>query len=103
MASFAEKLRALMGDQISQSELSRRSGVSQRTISDYAAGVSAPSWKHVQSLARALKVSCKQLEDDDLELPEPVPTPKRGRPRIEPAPAPPPKKRGRPKKRSEGE
>lgn len=81
MPAFADKLRTLIAENLSQSELARRSGVSQKSISDYCSGRSVPSWKHVQLIARALKVKYAMLEDDGLVLPDPVPTPKRGRPR----------------------
>lgn len=83
MASFADKLRLLMGE-LSQAELGRRSGVSQQLLSVYLAGTTRPSWDHVQALAIALGVSCEQLRDDE--------------PAITPEPAEPPKKRGRPRK-----
>jgi len=83
MADFAEKLGKLMGE-MSQAELSRRSGVPQPTISAYIGRRNKPSWGHVQALAVALGVSCEALRDDE--------------PAITPEPAEPPKKRGRPRK-----
>jgi len=83
MADFAEKLGLLMGG-VSQSELARRSGVRQATISRYLKKERIPSWDHVQALAVALGVSCEALRDDE--------------PAITPEPAEPPKKRGRPRK-----
>ena len=80
MADFAGKLSHLMeAAAMSQSELSRRSGVPQTTISGYLRRDTKASWSHVQSLARALGVSVEALTDDP---PEPPPAPP-------PEPAPP--------------
>ena len=74
MSDFADKLSILMTAQrVSQSELSRRAGVAQTTISDYLRRASRPSWAQVQSLSKALGVSCDALTDDP---PEPVAPPK---------------------------
>jgi len=83
MADFAEKLAAMMGD-LSQSELARRSGVSQMNISKYINRLHRPSFDHVQALAAALGCTCLDLCDDELPIapPEAVEPPKkRGRPR----------------------
>ena len=82
MADFADKLKALMGT-TSQSELSRRTGVAQTTISDYLARKTAPSFVHVQALAAALGCTCLDLCDDEPPIAPPVvePPKKRGRPR----------------------
>lgn len=89
MADFAEKLTAFMektGE--SQSSLSRKSGVPQTIISAYLRRLNQPSWANVQLIAKALGVSCRDLEDDELKLTaesaspaEPPPKPKRGRPK----------------------
>lgn len=81
MADFADKLQSRMGD-ISQSELARRSGVPQTTLSSYLRRGSFPSWRHVQAIAKALGVTCMDLSDDEVpEVPEPPPPRPRGRPR----------------------
>lgn len=73
MKDFAEKLGTLMETAaVSQSELSRRSGVPQTTISHYLRRTSRPSWVHVQSLSKALGVSCDALTDDAPPEPPPV-------------------------------
>ena len=70
MIDFTAKLFNLMAaESVSQSELSRRSGVPQTTISAYLRRATKPSWAHVQSLSKALGVSCDALTDDP---PEPV-------------------------------
>ena len=74
MKDFAGKFGAMMvAEGVSQSELARRSGVPQTTISHYLRRSSRPSWAHVQSLSKALGVSCDALTDDP---PEPVAPPK---------------------------
>lgn len=81
MADFADKLRALMGSR-SQSWLAEASGVPQTTISAYLSRTNRPSWAHVQALARALGVSCTELQDDEQPpLPPTPPIKKAGRPR----------------------
>ena len=73
MSDFAEKLSTLMTDQrVSQSELSRRAGVAQTTISDYLRRVTRPSWSQVQAISKALGVSTDALVDDP---PDPAPLP----------------------------
>jgi len=66
VADFADKLAALMTGEnaVSQNELSKVSGVPQTTISAYLRRKNAPSWEHVQKLARALGVGCEALQDD---------------------------------------
>ena len=65
MQDFAAKLGALVTALgLSQSELSRRSGVPQTTISHYLRRTSKASWAHVQSLSKALGVSTDALTDD---------------------------------------
>jgi transcriptional regulator with XRE-family HTH domain len=59
---------------LSQSELSRMTGVSQRSISGYEAGSNSPSWENVQKLAAALNVSVAAF---DVEPASPRPMGKR--------------------------
>jgi transcriptional regulator with XRE-family HTH domain len=69
MDDFAAKLTALMQSAgLSQNQLAKLSGVPQTTISAYASRKNAPSWEHVQSLSRALGVSCEELR---AEVPPP--------------------------------
>lgn len=80
MADFADKLRAFLGDR-SQPWLAEASGVPQPTISAYLRRANRPSWQHVQTLARALGISCTELQDDDAPALPPAPeVKKRGRP-----------------------
>ena len=79
MIDFATKLANIMVvETVSQSELARRSGVPQTTISAYLRRATKPSWAHVQSLSKALGVSCDALTDDPPEpvAPPPAPRPK---------------------------
>jgi transcriptional regulator with XRE-family HTH domain len=72
---FPEKLTALMAERgLTQATLAERSGVKQTTISTYVRGKSEASWPNIQKLARALGVSCLDLQDDAADLP-PVPSP----------------------------
>ncbi len=68
--TFSEKLFAKLAEvEISQSELARRSGVPQSTVSAYMLGTNKPSWAHVQALAKALGITCNELTDDDPPAP----------------------------------
>jgi transcriptional regulator with XRE-family HTH domain len=66
---------------MSQSDLSRLSGVSRQGLNLLESGLRTPTWGTVQRLARALRVPYKRLEYDGLDMPAPTPQPKRGRPR----------------------
>jgi transcriptional regulator with XRE-family HTH domain len=65
MADFAEKLDVLMTEKgLSQSALSRISGITQKTISNYLRRINRPSWGHVQAIADAMGVEVGSLRDD---------------------------------------
>jgi len=62
MPSFGELLKAARESAgIGQSELSRRSDVSQDAISKYELGKREPTWEIVQKLAIALEVDCRHF------------------------------------------
>lgn len=66
MPNFAKKLADLMEKRgLSQSGLSRISGIAQKTISNYLREINRPSWEHVQRLADAIGVVCTDLRDDE--------------------------------------
>ena len=68
MADFAEKLQdQLAARNLTANAFSKSSGVPQTTLSGYLRRVRKPSWEHVQKLARALGVSCIDLQDDPPE------------------------------------
>ena len=71
MATFADKLSALMqAQQVSQPRLEELTGIGQTTLSTYVTGKSQPSWRNVQIIARALGVSCAELQDDGADTPK---------------------------------
>lgn len=60
--NFRANLRKEMTQRgLSQSELSRRSGVRQATISEALAGVREPSFETIEALARVLDVNAAQF------------------------------------------
>lgn len=65
---FGGKLRFLrMAQDLTQSELSRKSGVPEKTLERIELGHNAPSSAHLVRLLRALKTSIKVIEPSDLE------------------------------------
>lgn len=77
MSTFAERLRYAMGSaQMSQAELSRRSGVSKPSLSMYLAGQHEPTYETLTRLATATGVPIDFLRFGD--IPEAIPEPMRG-------------------------
>ena len=64
--TFSDKIKlAREKAQLTQNELAREVGVSQRTIASYESGGARARRSTTEKLARALKVSVKYLSDDD--------------------------------------
>lgn len=64
--NFARKLiRRMHNFQVSQEWLSEKTGISQRMISQYANGRSAPSGPNIERIARALACSTSELTSID--------------------------------------
>ena len=62
MSKFNDRLKELLKEQnITQSELSRRSGISRSTIADYITRGATPSYDKLTNIARALGVSTEYL------------------------------------------
>lgn len=58
LRAFAANLARLMTEKdVTQSELARRTGIRQQTISDYCAGNMFPSFNRMVKIAKALHVS----------------------------------------------
>lgn len=63
---FTERLVVKLKEQeISGSELARRSGVSKQSISSYLLGERKPAWENLRALAKALKVSPEWLAGEE--------------------------------------
>lgn len=66
MSKFHERLReALSIAKMTQSELSRKTGIPKSAISQYCAGTFAPKKDRVQVIAKALNISPAWLNGDD--------------------------------------
>jgi transcriptional regulator with XRE-family HTH domain len=77
---FAGRLKELRRQaELTQQELSERSGVSKAGIADLEQGRREPTWATVIALAQALGVDCRAF----LEQPAAEPRARRGRPRRE--------------------
>lgn len=64
--TFSDKIKlAREAAKLTQNELAREVGVSQRTIASYESGGARARRSTTEKLARALKVSVKYLSDDD--------------------------------------
>lgn len=67
-SSFGRKLEKILDkNDISQSELERRTGISQSTISDWIKKDIEPGWEKVQAVCKALGLPCTAFSDGDAE------------------------------------
>ena len=58
---FAERLKEILSDKMTQSELSKKTGITEVTISRYANGQRVPKATEIVKIAQALNVSCDYL------------------------------------------
>ncbi len=77
--TFADRLTAIrVAAGFSQYRLAQLSGLSKQSVSVLEQGTSKPSWETVQSLAKALGVTCEAFAIEGAPLPNPPEPKKRG-------------------------